>query len=43
MNTSGLLRGCPEKVTLIQIDAHADLRDELDGERILTHAQLLVL
>ena len=28
----GLLRGCPEKVTLIQIDAHADLRDELDGE-----------
>ena len=27
-----LLRGCPEKVTLIQIDAHADLRDELDGE-----------
>mgnify|MGYP001430522229 FL=1 len=28
----GILRGCPEKVTLIQIDAHADLRDELDGE-----------
>ena len=28
----GLLRGCPEKVTLVQIDAHADLRDELDGE-----------
>ena len=28
----GVLRGCPEKVTLIQIDAHADLRDELDGE-----------
>jgi agmatinase len=28
----GILRGCPEKVSLIQIDAHADLRDELDGE-----------
>ena len=28
----GILRGCPQKVTLIQIDAHADLRDELDGE-----------
>ena len=28
----GILRGCPEKVTLVQIDAHADLRDELDGE-----------
>ena len=28
----GILRGCPKKVTLIQIDAHADLRDELDGE-----------
>ena len=28
----GILRGCPENVTLIQIDAHADLRDELDGE-----------
>ena len=28
----GILRGCPEKVTIIQIDAHADLRDELDGE-----------
>ncbi len=28
----GLLRGCPEKVTLIQIDAHADLRDQLDGD-----------
>jgi len=28
----GILRGCPEKVTLIQIDAHADLRNELDGE-----------
>ena len=28
----GLLRGCPEKVTLVQIDAHADLRDELEGE-----------
>ena len=27
-----LLRGCKESVTLIQIDAHADLRDELDGE-----------
>ena len=29
----GILRGCPEKVTIIQIDAHADLRDELGGER----------
>ena len=29
----GILRGCPQKVTLIQIDAHADLRDELDGEQ----------
>ena len=28
----GILRGSPQKVTLIQIDAHADLRDELDGE-----------
>ncbi len=28
----GILRGCPKKVTLIQIDAHADLRDELDDE-----------
>ena len=28
----GILRGCPQKVTLIQIDAHADLRDELDGD-----------
>ena len=28
----GILRGCPEKVSLIQIDAHADLRDQLDGE-----------
>tara|TARA_B100000700_G_scaffold152339_1_gene169119 strand:+ start:6497 stop:7387 length:891 start_codon:yes stop_codon:yes gene_type:complete len=28
----GILRGCSQKVTLIQIDAHADLRDELDGE-----------
>lgn len=28
----GILRGCPENVSLIQIDAHADLRDELDGE-----------
>lgn len=28
----GILRGCTKKVTLIQIDAHADLRDELDGE-----------
>ena len=28
----GILRGCPQKVTLIQIDAHADLREELDGE-----------
>lgn len=28
----GILRGCPKKVTLVQIDAHADLRDELDGE-----------
>ncbi|RAH14749.1 MAG: agmatinase [Methanobacteriota archaeon] len=28
-----ILRGCPEKVTLIQIDAHADLRNELNGER----------
>ena len=28
----GILRGCPQKVTLIQIDAHADLRDELGGE-----------
>lgn len=29
----GILRGCPENVTLIQIDAHADLRDELNGEK----------
>jgi len=28
----GILRGCPKKVTLVQIDAHADLRDQLDGE-----------
>ena len=28
----GILRGYPEKVTLIQIDAHADLRDQLDDE-----------
>ena len=28
----GILRGCSQKVTLIQIDAHADLRDELDDE-----------
>ncbi|MCS5525477.1 MAG: arginase family protein [Candidatus Poseidoniaceae archaeon] len=28
----GILRGCDKKVTLVQIDAHADLRDELDGE-----------
>ena len=28
----GILRGCSQKVTLIQIDAHADLREELDGE-----------
>ncbi|MDP6869971.1 MAG: arginase family protein [Candidatus Poseidoniaceae archaeon] len=28
----GILRGCPERVTLVQIDAHADLRDHLDGE-----------
>lgn len=28
----GILRGCSEKVTLVQIDAHADLRHELDGE-----------
>ncbi len=28
----GILRGCPQKVTLVQIDAHADLRDQLDGE-----------
>lgn len=27
-----ILRGSKKKVTLIQIDAHADLRDELDGE-----------
>ena len=27
-----ILRGSDKKVTLIQIDAHADLRDELDGE-----------
>ena len=27
-----ILRGCPQKVTLIQIDAHADLRSELDGD-----------
>ena len=28
----GILRGCSKKVTLVQIDAHADLRDQLDGE-----------
>ena len=27
-----ILRGSKKKVTLIQIDAHADLRDELEGE-----------
>ena len=27
-----ILRGCPQNVTLIQIDAHADLRSELDGD-----------
>ena len=27
-----ILAGCPHEVTLIQIDAHADLRQELDGD-----------
>jgi len=32
-----LINGNLEKLTILQIDAHADLRDELDGE-ILSHA-----
>jgi len=33
----GILRGCPEKVSLIQIDAHADLRPSYAGT-IYNHA-----
>ena len=32
-----VLRGYPEKVTLIQIDAHADLRNQYDGNKF-SHA-----
>ena len=31
-DTSRHIERVSEKVTLVQIDAHADLRDELDGE-----------